>query len=42
MEPIAPELANLHLTRAEQYFNDLDTRQTSFHQKQVTRKYRIE
>lgn len=42
LEPIAPELANLHLTRAEQYFNDLDTRQTSFYQKQVKRKYRIE
>lgn len=42
LEPIAPELANLHLTRAEQYFNDLDTRQTSFHQKEIKKKYRIE
>lgn len=41
LEPIAPELANLHLTRAEQYFNDLDTQQTSFCQKNVTKKYRI-
>lgn len=42
LEPIAPELANLHLTRAEQYFNDLETRQTSFNQKEVKRKYRME
>lgn len=42
LEPIAPELANLHLTRAEQYFNDLDSRQTSFYQKQISNKYRIE
>lgn len=42
LEPIAPELANMHLTRAEQYFNDLDSQQTSFFQKSVKRKYRIE
>lgn len=42
LEPIAPELANLHLTRSEQYFSDLDTRQTSFNQKAIKNKYRIE
>ena len=41
LEPIAPELANMHLTRAEQYFNDLDNQQTSFYQKSVNRKYRM-
>ena len=42
LEPIAPELANMHLTRAEQYFSDLDTQQTSFFQKSVKKTYRIE
>lgn len=40
-EPIAPELANMHITRAEQYFADLDEQQTPFTQKLITRKYRI-
>lgn len=40
-EPIAPELANLHITRAEQYFEDLDEQQTVFNQKVVARKFRI-
>lgn len=42
LEPIAPELANMHLTRSEQYFNDLDNQQTSFFQKSVKKKYRIQ
>lgn len=42
LEPIAPELANLHLTRAEQYFSGLDQRQTSYHQTRIGKKYRIE
>lgn len=40
-EPIAPELANLHITRAEQYFDDLDEQQIVFAQKVITRKFRI-
>lgn len=40
-EPIAPELANMHVTRAEQYFDDLDEQQVVFSQKLVTRKFRI-
>ncbi len=40
-EPIAPELANLHVTRAEQYFDDLEEQQTFFSQEVVTRKYGI-
>ena len=40
-EPIAPELANMHITRAEQYFEDLDEQQTVFNQKVVARKFRI-
>ena len=39
-ENIAPEIANLHLTRAEQYFDDLDNQQTLFSQKAVQSKYR--
>ncbi len=42
LEPIAPELANMHLTRSEQYFDDLDEQQTSFTQQTITRKYRLE
>lgn len=37
-EPIAPELANMHLSRAEQYFNDLDDQNTNFNQKVITNK----
>ncbi len=40
-EPIAPELANMHITRAEQYFDDLDEQQVVFSQRVVTRKFRI-
>ena len=40
-EPIAPELANMHITRAEQYFDDLDEQQTVFSQKVVAKKFRI-
>ena len=40
-EPIAPELANMHITRAEQYFEDLEEQQTSFNQEVVSRKYGI-
>ena len=40
-ETIAPELANMHITRAEQYFDDLDEQQTPFVQKVVSRKFRI-
>lgn len=40
-EPIAPELANMHITRAEQYFDDLDEQQVMFAQKVITAKFRI-
>lgn len=40
-EQIAPELANMHLTRAEQYFDDLETYQTAFYQQNVERKFEI-
>lgn len=40
-EQIAPELANMHLTRAEQYFDDLETYSTPLYQSQVERKFRI-
>ena len=40
-ETIAPEIANLHLTRAEQYFNDLDNQQTLFSQQTIENKYRL-
>lgn len=40
-EQIAPELANMHLTRAEQYFDDLETSQTAFYQQGVERKFAI-
>lgn len=42
LEDIAPELANMHITRAEQYFNDLDTPQTEFAQTHIKVKYGIE
>lgn len=41
-EPIAPEIANLHLNRAEQYFEDLDEQQTMFSQTSVTKRYSID
>lgn len=40
-EQIAPELANMHLTRAEQYIADLETSQTAFYQASVDRKHRM-
>ncbi len=40
-EPIAPELANMHVTRAEQYFDDLEEQQTMFSQSVVHNKYGI-
>lgn len=40
-EPIAPEIANMHITRAEQYFSDLPEQQTSFYQKEINKTYRI-
>lgn len=42
LEPIAPELANMHITRSEQYFDDLEVQQTPFSQNKITTKYRIE
>lgn len=41
-EQIAPELANMHITRAEQYFADLEEQQTYFSQEVVERKYGIQ
>lgn len=41
MENIAPEIANLHLTRAEQYFDDLEEQQTSFEQKSIGKWLRV-
>ena len=41
LEPIAPELANMHVTRAEQYFDDLDDQSLVFTQRVITRKFRI-
>ena len=40
-EPIAPELANLHITRSEQYMSDLESANSSFHQRVVENVYRI-
>ena len=40
-EPIAPELANMHRTIAEQYFDDLDEQQTPFCQKKLNKVFRI-
>lgn len=40
-EQIAPELANMHITRSEQYFDDLEEAQTAFYQQCVERKYGI-
>ena len=41
LEQIAPELANLHINRAEQYFDDLEEQQTYFAQEVVEKKYGI-
>ena len=41
LEPIAPELANMHVTRAEQYFDDLEEPSTPFNQTVVERKFGI-
>ena len=41
LEPIAPELANMHITRSEQYFDDLDDQSLVFTQRVVTKKFRI-
>ena len=41
LEPIAPELANMHVTRSEQYFDDLDDQSLTFTQKVITRKFRV-
>lgn len=41
-EAIAPELANMHITRAEQYMEDLEEQQTSFNQEVVAKKYGIQ
>lgn len=37
LEPIAPELANMHITRSEQYFSNLEEQQTPFLQKSIKR-----
>lgn len=41
LEPIAPELANMHITRSEQYFDDLEDQSMVFTQNVVTNKFRI-
>lgn len=41
METIAPEIANMHITRSEQYFNDLEDFSRNFHQEQITKINRI-
>lgn len=41
LEEVAPEIANMHLTRAEQYFADLEPQQTSFLQNRVEKRYKI-
>lgn len=40
-ETIEPSLANMHVTRAEQYFDDLEEQQIIFSQRVVTKKFRI-
>lgn len=40
-ETIEPQLANMHVTRAEQYFDDLEEQQVGFTQRAVTKKFRI-
>lgn len=41
LEPIDPNLANLHITRSEQYFDDLEQQNIVFTQRVVTAKFRI-
>lgn len=41
LEPISPNLANMHITRAEQYFDDLEPQSMVFTQQVITRKFRI-
>lgn len=41
-EDVSPSLANMHVTRAEQYFANLPDCQTTFHQTRVHAKFRIE
>ena len=41
-ETIAPELSNMHITRAEQYFDDLEEQQVVFNQTVVANKFRIQ
>lgn len=41
LEPIAPDLANMHINRAEQYFEDLEEQQTYFTQNVVEKRYGI-
>ena len=41
MEQIDASLANMHITRAEQYFNNIRVAGQSFSQQVVTKKYRI-
>lgn len=41
LEPIAPDLANMHITRAETYFSNIDTVKQSFPQIDVEKKYLI-
>jgi len=41
LEPIAPDLANMHISRAEQYFAGLKANVSMFHQDQVENIYKI-
>ena len=41
-EQIDPSLANMHLTRAEQYFSNLKMQRSAFTQEQVHKKYTIQ
>lgn len=41
LEPIAPELANMHITRAEAYFANIGAVQPSFPQQSVEKTYRV-
>lgn len=41
LEPIAPDLANMHISRAEQYFAGLKANASMFNQDQVENKYKI-
>lgn len=41
-EPVAAELANMHITRAEQYFANLNPVRSAFEQTIVQRKWRVD